>query len=86
MKQLNSKKTLFPQFDKILSIAEVCGESNERQLEIVTVVVRIEDNQFVIFLYEKYLTRMRCWALKKRMRSTSFFNALQRIRVKYFSI
>ena len=35
MKQLNSKKTSFPRFDKILvnwPIAEVYGESNERQL------------------------------------------------------
>ena len=35
MKQLNSKKTRFPRFDKILviqPIAEVYGESNERQL------------------------------------------------------
>ena len=34
-KQLNSKKTRFPRFDKILVIqrvAEVYGESNERQL------------------------------------------------------
>ena len=30
MKQLNSKKTRFPRFDKIL--AEVYGEGNERQL------------------------------------------------------
>ena len=35
MKQLNSKKTRFPRFDKILviqPIAEVYGEGNERQL------------------------------------------------------
>ena len=35
MKQLNSKKIRFPRFDKILviqPIAEVYGESNERQL------------------------------------------------------
>ena len=35
MKQLNSYKTLFPPFDKILviqPIAKVYGESNERQL------------------------------------------------------
>ena len=36
MKQLNSKKTHFPWFDKIpviiQPIAEVYGESNERQL------------------------------------------------------
>ena len=35
MKQLNSKKTRFPLFDKILviyPIAEVYGESKERQL------------------------------------------------------
>ena len=35
MKQLNSKKTSFPRFNKILVIhhmAEVYGESNERQL------------------------------------------------------
>ena len=35
MKQLNSKKTRFPRFDKILviqPIAEMYGESNERQL------------------------------------------------------
>ena len=35
MKQLNSKKTRFPRFDKILfiqPIAEVDGEGNERQL------------------------------------------------------
>ena len=35
MKQLNSNKTHFPRFDKILviqPIAEVCGESKERQL------------------------------------------------------
>ena len=35
MKQLNSKKTSFPRFDKILviqSIAEVYGEGNVRQL------------------------------------------------------
>ena len=34
-KQLNTKKTRFPRFDKILviqPIAEVYGESNERQL------------------------------------------------------
>ena len=35
MKQLNSEKTRFPRFDKILviqPIAEVYGEGNERQL------------------------------------------------------
>ena len=35
MKQLNNKKTCFPQFDKILviqPIAEVYGESSEQQL------------------------------------------------------
>ena len=35
MKQLNSKKTRFPRFDKILviqPIAEMYGEGNERQL------------------------------------------------------
>ena len=35
MKQLNSKKTRFPRFDKIFviqPIAEVYGEGNERQL------------------------------------------------------
>ena len=35
MKQLNSKKTRFPWFDKILviqPIADVYGEGNERQL------------------------------------------------------
>ena len=35
MKQLNSKKTRFPPFDKILviqPIVEVYGEGNERQL------------------------------------------------------
>ena len=35
MKQLNSKKTRFPRFDKILviqSIVEVYGEGNEQQL------------------------------------------------------
>ena len=35
MKQLNSKKTRFPRFDKIFVIqptAEVYGEGNERQL------------------------------------------------------
>ena len=35
MKQLNSKKTRFTRFDKILviqSIAEVYGEGNERQI------------------------------------------------------
>ena len=41
MKHLNSKKTHFPRFDKILviqPIAEVYGEGNERQLcqEIVS--------------------------------------------------
>ena len=44
MKQLNSKKTRFPRFDKILviqPIAEVYGERNERQLwsEIVSISV-----------------------------------------------
>ena len=37
MKQLNSKKTRFPRFDKILviqPIAEVYGEGNERQLSL----------------------------------------------------
>ena len=35
MKQLNSKKTRFPRFDKIIviqPIAEVYGEGNEQQL------------------------------------------------------
>ena len=34
------------------------------------------------FLYEKYLMS---WALKKRSAQHKFFNALRRIRVRYFS-
>ena len=47
MKQLNSNKTCFPRFDKILliqPIAEVYGESKERQL-CLEIEVQGESNE-----------------------------------------
>ena len=58
MKQLNSKKTRFPRFDKILviqPIAEVYGEGNERQLcqeiENFQLEINIPSSGVVNFIY-----------------------------------
>ena len=44
----------------------------------------IEDNQLVIFDM-KNISRGWLLGVEKRVRSTSFFNAFRRIRVRYFS-